>query len=129
MKPNISELYKNNEKTIMTEGNKDKACVLSDQFSRMFIEEPEGDTPTAAPRNGRDIDSINITKEKINKVLQRLKINKSPGPDGIHPRVVKEMREELLEPLRILFNSSLEEGIVPEDWKNAHITAIFKKGN
>ncbi|KAK4295308.1 hypothetical protein Pmani_032120 [Petrolisthes manimaculis] len=79
LKPNISELYKNNEKTIMTEGNKDKACVLSDQFSRVFIEEPEGDTATAAPRNGRDIDSINITKEKINKVLQRLKINKSPA--------------------------------------------------
>ncbi|KAK4311959.1 hypothetical protein Pmani_016590 [Petrolisthes manimaculis] len=56
----------------MTEGNKDKACVLSDQFSRVFIEEPEGDTPTAAPRNGRDIDSINITKEKINKIFRKI---------------------------------------------------------
>ncbi|KAK4298600.1 hypothetical protein Pmani_029051 [Petrolisthes manimaculis] len=77
LKPNISELYKNNEKRIMTEGNKDKACVLSDQFSRVFIEEPEGDTPTAAPRNGRDIDSINITKEKINKR------RKSTKPTGL----------------------------------------------
>ena len=77
----------------------------------------------------RDFENINITKEKIEKVLQRLKINKSPGPDGIHPRIVKEMKEELLEPLHMIFTSSLEEGIVPEDWKMAHITAIYKKGN
>lgn len=57
------------------------------------------------------------------------KKNKSPGPDGVHPRVVKEMIQELLNPLKIIFNNSLEEGIVPEDWTTAHITPIFKKGN
>ena len=37
--------------------------------------------------------------------------------------------EELLESLWILYSSSWQKGVVPEDWKIAHVTAIFKKGN
>lgn len=129
LKSNISELYIDSGKTEMTEGNKEKACILSEQFSKVFIVESAGDSPPATPRDSKEINNINITKEKIERVLQRLKTNKSPGLDGIHPRVIKEMKDELVEPLRILFTSSLEEGIVPEDWKVAHITAVFKKGN
>ena len=29
----------------------------------------------------------------------------------------------------MVFNKSLSEGVVPDDWKVAHVTAIFKKGN
>jgi hypothetical protein len=32
-----------------------------------------------------------IIKEKVKKKLDKLKISKSPGPDGIHPRVLKEV--------------------------------------
>ena len=129
MKSRIGDLYRDNEKTEKDTGNKEKANLLSEQFSGVFIEEPEGESPPATPRYVPRLDNINITKGKIRKVLQRLKIDKSPGPDGIHPRVIKELREELLEPLSILFTSSLQEGVVPDDWKIANVTAIFKKGN
>ena len=32
-------------------------------------------------------------------------------------------------PLAIIYTKSLEEGVVPEDWKCANITPIFKKGS
>ena len=35
--------------------------------------------------------------------LKSLNINKSPGPDGIHPRIFKELAYELSEPLSFLF--------------------------
>lgn len=44
-------------------------------------------------------------------------------------RVIKEVMEELLVPLRIKLNSSLEEGIIQEKWKIAHLTPVLKKGS
>ena len=71
---------------------------------------------------------INITEEEVLKKLQKLKISKSPGPDGMHPRVLKEIRDSLVTPLTILFQNSLKLGTLPKAWKEANITAIFKKG-
>ena len=42
--------------------------------------------------------------------------------------LLQTAREELLEPLSIIFNLSLTSGIVPADWKHAIVTPIFKKG-
>ena len=39
-----------------------------------------------------------------------------------------ELREELASPLAKLFNSSLESGSVPSDWRDAGVTPLFKKG-
>lgn len=61
---------------------------------------------------------------KSERVCKSLKTN-SPGPDGIHPRIVKDLMQELLVSLKI-FSSSLEEGVVLEDFNIAQITPIFK---
>ena len=50
------------------------------------------------------------------------------GPDGISPRVLRELAEELAPALTIIFQSSLSTGIVPADWRNTYVTPIFKKG-
>ncbi|KAF7244438.1 hypothetical protein EYD10_09334 [Varanus komodoensis] len=51
----------------------------------------------------------------------------SPGPDELHPRVIKELMEEFLEPLSIIFDKSWKTE-VPDDWRRANIVPIFKKG-
>ena len=58
-----------------------------------------------------------------------MKDNKSPGVDGIPPKLLKEIVEQISTPLAKLFNLSLEEGIVPSEWKEANITPLFKKGS
>ena len=60
--------------------------------------------------------------------LQKLKVDKSPGPDEIHPRVLKELATVIAQPLRHIFQLSLDSGVIPEDWRSSNITAIFKKG-
>ncbi|KAJ7423671.1 RNA-directed DNA polymerase from mobile element jockey-like protein [Willisornis vidua] len=50
------------------------------------------------------------------------------GPDGIHPRVMRELAEELAKPLSIIFQQSWLSGEVPGDWKLANVTPIHKKG-
>ena len=55
--------------------------------------------------------------------------DKSPRPDKMHPRVLKECSAELAQPLYIIFRKSLDSGVLPSDWKTATVTPIFKKGS
>ena len=57
--------------------------------------------------------------------IKKMKDNKSPEVDGIPPKLLKEIVEQISTPLSELFNLSLEEGIVPSEWKVANITPIF----
>jgi len=47
----------------------------------------------------------------------KLKINKSPGPDAIHPRLLKETTEQLGTALEIIYNSTLENRSMPKEWR------------
>ena len=58
-----------------------------------------------------------------------MKDNKSPGVDGIPPKLLKEIVEQINTQLANLFNLSLEERIVPSELKEANITPLFKKGS
>jgi len=50
------------------------------------------------------------------------------GLDEIHPRVLRELAEVIAEPLSIIYQRSLLMGTVPEDWRLACVTSIYKKG-
>ena len=53
-----------------------------------------------------------------------LKMNKSPGPDGVSFNVTKKCFGELCEPLKCLFNLSIVKEIFPDDLKIAKVTPI-----
>ena len=72
--------------------------------------------------------NLQVTDDMIKKKLLKLKVNKSPGPDKIHPRVLHEVAEGILTPLRVIFNTSLRTESLPQEWKHANVTAIYKKG-
>ena len=61
-------------------------------------------------------------------MLRNLKTRKAPGPDGITPRILKELANELEPALTLLYQTSIDSGIVPQDWRTAHVSPIFKKG-
>ena len=54
-----------------------------------------------------------------------MKDNKSPGVDGIPPKLLLEIVEQISIPLATVFNLSLEEGIVPLECKVANIIPLF----
>ena len=78
--------------------------------------------------DGCYISTIDITEPDVLNLLRKLKSDKSPGPDNLHPRVLKECAAELARPLTLLFKTSMKDGTLPQAWKEANVTPIFKKG-
>ncbi|TRZ09678.1 hypothetical protein HGM15179_017428, partial [Zosterops borbonicus] len=69
-----------------------------------------------------------IQEEAVRELLRCLNVHKSMGPDGIHPRVMRELADELAKPLSIIYQQFWLTGKVPDDWKLANVTPIHKKG-
>jgi len=66
-----------------------------------------------------------IQEQAVNNLLCHLDSHKSMGPDGIHPRVLTELVEELEKPLSIIYQQSWLTGEVL-DWLT-NVTPIYKK--
>ncbi|KAI8505108.1 hypothetical protein Bbelb_172170 [Branchiostoma belcheri] len=116
--------------TFVATNDDEKAEVLNKFFVSTFTKENTQSIPEPTQRMyEEDLNNINISVEDVCRRLKNLNPNKSPGPDNIHPRVLKEMAEVLATPLQIIFTKSLEEGKLPREWKIGHITPIFKKGS
>ena len=65
----------------------------------------------------------------VAKKIKAMKGNKSPGVDGIPPKLLMETVEQISIPLARVFNLSLKEAVVPFEWKEANIIPLFKKGS
>ena len=70
-----------------------------------------------------------VSENDTLKLLCSLKESKSTGPDKINARLVKDSAEVICPTLTKIFNSSLQQGIFPEDLKNATISPIYKNGD
>ena len=128
----ISELkFKSEEgEERKTTTDKEKAEVLASFFSSVFTIEPEGDLPLMHPIEVKQECIEKTYKEsEILKLLQNLDVNKSCGPDGLHPKMLKELSATISKPITTIFNSSMCKGLVPKLWKEGNITALFKKGD
>ncbi|GAB0188392.1 hypothetical protein GRJ2_001304500 [Grus japonensis] len=64
----------------------------------------------------------------VSDLLRHLDTHRSMGSDGIHPRVLKKLAEELTKPLSIIYQQSWLTGEVSVDWRLANVTPIYKKG-
>ena len=71
---------------------------------------------------------IEFHEAKILKMLEKLNVSKSPGPDGLHPRILYETRTKITNSLKLIFDASLKLKELPHDWVNANISAVYKKG-
>ena len=113
----------------LTGNDKDKAEILANFFSSVFTQENMENMPTVTmSKSNGGLESYEIGVEDVRKKLSILNPNKSPGSDNLHPRILREMKNVLDKPLTMLYQETLTTGMIPDDWKHAKVTAIFKKG-
>ena len=69
-----------------------------------------------------------ITETNVGKVINAWNPSKSQGPDDFHPKCLKETEDQITKPLKIIYEKSLNESKIPDVWKQANVSAIFKQG-
>lgn len=106
-----------------------KAVILNNFFSSVFTDEDMTTVPTLPLSDTISLEDLNLSQAAVEKCLETLKTTCSPGPDGIHPRVLKEAAGQLSGPLATLFRKSVDSGTLPKEWKEGLIVPIFKKGS
>ena len=110
--------------------SKDKAEMLNEFFSNVFTKEDMTCVPQADfGFDGDTLTDIVITEVAVKEKLRNLNANKSPGPDRLHPRILKELAATLSIPLKVLFQKSLDTGDLPAAWREGEVVPIFKKGD
>ena len=124
---NVSNLRK--EDGSLTDSDKQKCDILNDFFISVFTDEDLSHMPEFEKKTNSVLTDIHVTEEDIKKALSSLNISKSPGPDQIHPRILKELANEISYPLLKIFKKSMTEGKLPSSWKLAEVRPIFKKGD
>lgn len=127
IKEEVSKVVK--EDGEVTTSKKETADVMNVTFQSVFVR--EGDGPVPRPNfyfNTNLLEDIIFDVSVVKDITCQLKESSAPGPDGIHPKVLKECATNLAQPLYMIFRESLDTGFLPADWKTANITPIFKKG-
>ena len=112
-----------------TTSDEEKAEVFNKYFKEVFTTEDEENIPSIPQKEVESVLSeVLISDDEVLKKLKAINPIKSAGPDKIPSRVLKELCEVLVEPLTILFKLSVQKGKLPDRWKTAHVTPIYKKG-
>ena len=123
---------KDNAGNIITQGFL-MAEELNMHFSSVFTRENISSLPVPETKfngsEGEKLGQLVVTPEVVASKINNMNENKSPGVDGISPKILKEIVEQISMPLAHVFNMSLQEGSVPLEWKEANIIPLFKKGS
>lgn len=120
--------------TLEARNTKEKCNLLAKRFASVFTSDSlsESDVNSAiidVPADIACLYNLQISDEDIVRASKRLKPSSSPGPDGIPTCILKRCIQQLLLPLRHIFNLSISSGTFPDQWKSSFMFPVYKKGD
>ena len=127
VRPEISQMR--NELGELVDNDKDMCNILGKFFNSVYSPQTNDEMPDMETLCNNEIRDIEITKAEIRERLAKINVNKSCGPDNIHPLLLQKTADITCVPLELIFNKSLQSGECPGDWRSANVTPIHKKGD
>ena len=131
-RPNIPDLFVDEDtptgSNVTTSSDKEKANILNQYFASVFTKEYALYNKVIPDRTECKLIDIDINEDMVTKKLLKLKVHKSKSPEGIHPRVLKDLASVICVTLAIIFKTSIRPGTLSDEWKLANVTAIHKMG-
>ena len=127
VRPEITEIQNENGKLIDTD--KGISNLMVNYFNSVHKPVSNEEMPEMNAMFETEISNMEISREEIQEKLEKLKVNKSCGPDNIHPFVLQKTASAISVPLQKIFELSLRTGECPMDWRSANVTPIHKKGD
>jgi len=73
------------------------------------------------------IPQLMVHTDGVAQLLSNLKVNKATGPDNLSLRFLQEIAYKIAPILVLIFQASLDQGILPSVWKSAAVVPVFKK--
>ena len=116
------------ENGILKTDTLDKANICNRQFESAFTRESDTEIPSKGTSPFSPMGEITVDPKGVLKLLNILNIHKASGPDGLSARVLKECSSEISPMLALIYNESLAQGTVLDDWRQANVAPVFKKG-
>ena len=103
--------------------------VLNDYFHSILTNEKFNSLLNLDPSLSHpNLNQIIVTSLGVQKLLESLTVNKASGPHGVPTYIPRELSHELAPILASLFQQSLDQGQLPNDWIKANVVPILKKG-
>jgi hypothetical protein len=112
----------------VAEDDRIKADMLALQYSSVYSVE-HSPFPNFHHQTDALVEDINFDEFAVKNQLQKLNPTSAPGPDDIHPYILRHLASLLAPPIYQIFRLSMDEGRLPSDWKVANIKPIFKGGD
>ena len=127
VRPEISQMQ--NELGDLVDNDKDICSILGKFFNSVYSPQSNDEMPEMEVLCNNEIRDFEITRNEIKTRLEKINVNKSCGPDNIHPLLLQRTADITCVPLELIFNKALRYGECPDDWRSANVTPIHKKGD
>jgi hypothetical protein len=112
----------------LTVSDQETATQFNNFFASVFVAECDNNFPLLQTKTNSKLDALEVTDDKIKKILISLPNSHSAGPDGIPNALLSNAGHSLIPVLTRFLRSLFVTGTLPSDWRLANVIPIFKKG-
>ncbi|MCP5003018.1 MAG: hypothetical protein GY941_03575 [Planctomycetes bacterium] len=118
------------EDGVSVSGSEAVKGVWKRHFERLMNERSEGQAVVTcwgmgAGRGPWEVQG-EIRKDEVKGAIERLKVGKAPGIDGMTAEMLKYGGEEMVEWMLLICGLAWSHGVVPGDWTRAVIVPLYK---